>query len=299
MYDVIIIGTGVAGYSAAIYAARFNLKTLLVGKRFGGLLQDTHIVENYPGYKSISGFDLMQKMLDHVKSYDIDIVESEVTAIKKNDQFEVTTKDKSYEGKTIILATGTKARELNIPGEKEFKNKGVSYCALCDAPLFKDKVVGVIGGSDSAAKEALLLAEYAKKVYIIYRKEKIRAEPVNLERVKKNDKIEVINNTNVIEVKGDNMMDQVVLDNEFNGSKELELQGLFIEIGHIPQTELAKKLGVTLNEKGEVITDEDSKTSVEGVCAAGDLTNKDWKQAIIGAAEGVTAAWSIYNYLKN
>ncbi len=161
-----------------------------------------------------------------------------------------------------------------------------------------DKIVAVVGGSDSAAKEALLLTEYAKKVYIIYRKEKIRAEPINLERVEKNNKIEIINNTNIIEIKGDGLIDSVILDNEYKGNKELELGGLFIEIGQIPGSFLANKLNIKLNEKNEIIIDKYSKTDIDGVFAAGDVTDRIFKQAITGVAEGATAAYSAYMYLQ-
>tara|TARA_Y100000034_G_scaffold136150_1_gene211108 strand:+ start:2292 stop:3197 length:906 start_codon:yes stop_codon:yes gene_type:complete len=298
IYDVIILGSGVTGYSAAIYSARFGLKTLVIGTRFGGLLQDTNIVENYPGYKSISGLDLMKKFKEHVEDYDIDMVEDEVKDVKKiKNCFSVKGK-KSYKGKTLIFATGSKRRKLDVKGVEEFEGKGVSYCALCDGPLFKNKTVCVIGGSDSAAKEALLLSEYTKKVYIIYRKEKIRAEPINLERVNKSKKIEVINNTNIVEAKGSKFVEKVVLDKNFKGSKELKLDAIFIEIGQIPESELAKKLGVKLNKKGEIIIDCDSRTNVEGVCAAGDVADKEFKQAITGASEGVIAAFNLYEYLK-
>ena len=188
MYDIIIIGGGVSGIAAAIYSARFNLKTLILSQETGGLIQYTHLVENYPGYKSISGPQLADKFKEHVDDYKdlVDIKEEPAVDIeKKNSIFKVKTQKSSYEGKTILIATGTRRKELNAKGEKQFKNRGVSYCAVCDATFTKNKIVGVVGGSDSAAKEALLLSEYAKKVYIIYRKEKIRAEPINQKRIGK------------------------------------------------------------------------------------------------------------------
>lgn len=300
VYDVIIIGGGVAGYSAAIYAARFNLKTLVLAERLGGSLQDTHVVENYPGYRSISGYDLMKKFEEHVKDYKVEISEEEVVDVKKKkENFYIRTKKATYVTKTIIFATGIERRTANIRGEKRFKNKGVSYCAACDAPLFKGKIVAVVGGSDSAAKEALLLANYAKNVYIIYRKERIRAEPINLGRIKRKKKIKVINNTNVVEIGGDDYVTYITLDKPYNGNKKLKLDGLFIEMGGRPSNELAKKLDLKLNKKGEIIIDSYSKTNIEGVYAAGDVTNKRFKQAITAAAEGVNAAFSAYNYIKS
>ena len=299
VYDVIIIGGGVAGLSAAVYAARFNLSSIILTKRRMGLLQDTHLVENWIGVISASGMELMKRIENHAKHYNVPIVEEEVTDVKKEGKnFKVKTKKKTYEGKTVILATGTAIKHLGIPGEEEFKNKGVSYCAICDAPLFRDKVVGVVGGNDSAAKEALLLSEYTKHVYIIYRGKKIRAEPINAKRVAENKKITVVNNINVLEVKGDKFVKSVILDKPYKGSKEFKIEGLFIYVGQIPNTSLAKKLGVELNEKGEIIINMNSKTNVQGVFAAGDCTNRVFKQAITGAAEGVAAAYSANEYLK-
>ena len=185
-----------------------------------------------------------------------------------------------------------------MKGAEEFKSKGVHYCALCDGALYKDKVVAVIGGSDTAAKEALLLAQHAKKVYIIYRKEKIRAEPINLKLIEKNNKIEIINNTNVVEILGDKLVNKVILDKEYNGSRELTLNGIFGAIGHIPLSDLAVKLGVKINNKKEIMIDRESKTNVKGIFAAGDVVDSGFKQAITGVAEGVVAAHSAYSYIN-
>src|SRR3989338_9619394 len=275
-YDFVVIGGGSAGYPAAIYAARFGLKTIVITKERGGLLTTTHVVENYPGFIRLSGPELMQHMEDHVKDYDVPIVDDEVVDIgKEGDYFIVKARESQYKAKAVLLATGTERRKLNVPGEKEFYGKGVSYCATCDAPLFKGKVIGVVGGSDSAAKEALLLAEYGSKVYIIYRGEKIRPEPVNMTRVMNNRKIEIINNTNVKEIKGNKFVSHVVLDKPYKGKKELPLDALFVEIGHIPLSELAKKVGVKLNEKGEIIIDRMARTSVPGIYAAGDVASSE------------------------
>ena len=203
-------------------------------------------------------------------------------------------------GKTILFATGTKWKKLpeSVKGSREFENKGVNYCAICDGPLFRNKIVGVVGGSDSAAKDAMLLSEHAKKFYIIYRGEKIHPEPINMKRVEQNKKIEIINNTNVAEVKGEQIVKSVVLDRMYKGKKELELDGIFIAIGHIVLSDLAKPLGVKLNGKGEIIIDhKTSETNIEGVYAAGDVADKPFKQAITGVAEGCTAAYSAYEYI--
>ena len=257
IWDCIIVGGGVTGISAAIYAYRFNMKVMILAKDLGGLLATTHIVENYPGYASISGPDLMEKFKEHARYFNIPMVEEFVKKVNKAKcGFEVKTESKTYKTKTIILATGTEHKKLDVPGEKEYRNKGVSYCAICDAAFFKNKLVAVVGGSDSAAKEALLLSDHASKVYIIYRGEKIRPEPINAVNVEKNKKIEIINNTNIVEVKGDGKkLTHVILDKEYKGSKQLNLDGLFPAIGLIPQNELARQLGVKLNDKGQIIID--------------------------------------------
>ena len=185
-----------------------------------------------------------------------------------------------------------------MPGSKELENRGVAYCALCDSPLYKNKTVAVVGGSDSAVKDALVLAEHAKHVYIIYRGEQIHPEPINFKRVQQNKKIEVINNTNILEIKGKEVVESVILDKPFKGSKELKLNGVFVAIGHIFLSDLAKPLGVKLNEKGEIIIDhKTSETNIPGIFAAGDVADKPFKQSITGVAEGCTAAYSAYEYI--
>jgi len=300
MYDLIIIGGGIAAFSAALYAGRFQLKVLVLAEKLGGTLMLTDDISNYPGFSKISGMDLFEKVKNHAKEYNIEIIEKRAEKVKKEkDCFEVSTAEKKYKTKTIIFATGTEWRKLNVPGEKEFTSKGVHYCALCDGAFYKDKIIGVVGGSDSAAKEALLLAEYGKKVYIIYRKEKIRAEPITSAKVKENKKIEVINNTNVVEIKGDKFVNKVVFDKKYKNSKEFNLDGIFIAIGHIPLSGLAKSVGVKINNKKEVVVDKDSKTNVKGVFACGDVVDSKFKQAITGAAEGVIAAYNVYEYVKD
>ncbi len=299
MRDLIIIGSGSAGLSAAVYARRYLMNTLVIGELTGGLLTTAHLIENWPGIISISGAELMSNIERHAKHLGAEIINDSVISVKKSgDKFIVKTNNKEYESRAVIIATGTIHRRLGVKGEGEYYGKGVSYCAACDGPLFTNQVVGVVGGSDSAAKEAIVLSEYAKKVYIIYRREKLRAEPITLKRVNElinEGKIEVITNTNVTEIIGDGArVTSVKLD---NGS-ELKLNGLFVEIGLIPKTSIAKELGVELNDKGEIIVDMNAKTSINGVFAAGDCTNVSFKQAIIGAAQGVMAAHSAYEYIQ-
>ena len=304
-YDFIILGAGVAGLAGGMYGARLGLKTLVLGASYGsetpvgGVITTTNIVENYPGFIRLTGTELADKIREHAETYDLVTIKTEkANSLEKSDsEFIVKTDKGEYKCKAILFATGTKWRKLKVPGSVEFENKGIAYCALCDAPLFKGKVVAVVGGSDSAAKDALVLAEHASKVYIIYRGEKIRAEPPNMKRVEES-KIEVINNTNIVEIKGDKFVQSAVLDKEYNGSKELNLDGVFVAIGHIALSDLAKNVGVELNEKGEIkINHKTSETNIPGVFAAGDVSDKPFKQAITGVAEACTAAYSTFEYV--
>ncbi len=307
LYDTIIIGAGAAGLATAMYAGRLNLKALVLGAAsgtefpIGGVITLTDRVDNYPGFKHLTGMELAQKLEEHARDYDIEIKEEKVLDVSRQNKlncFAVKTKGADYYSKTVIFATGTKWKELQMKGAKEFKNKGVHYCALCDGAVYKNKIVAVIGGSDTAAKEALILAQHAKKVYIIYRGEKIRPEPANGKILEKNNKIEVITQTNVVEISGDKFVKKAVLDKEYHGSKELAVDGIFGAIGHIPLSELAVKLGVKVDDRKEIIIDRNSKTNIPGVFAAGDVVNSEFKQAITGIAEGVVAAYSAYNYIN-
>lgn len=294
MHDLIIIGGGPAGLSAAIYAARYMLNTLLLSKDHGGAIAEAHLVENYPGYEEISGLELMEKFRKQAKKLEVEIKDEEAEGIKKEkDHFVV---NNMHKAKKIILAIGTSRRKLNVPGEDEFIGKGVSYCVTCDAPFYRDKVVGVVGGNNSAARAAQLLSEYAKKVYIIYRKEKIRAEPKLCSQIDKNPKIEIINNTQVKEVKGEKFVNSVV----FDSGEVFMLDGLFIEIGSVPSATLPKEIGVKLDDNGYIIVDKAMNTNAKGVYAAGDITtgSNQWRQVITACAEGGIAAASAYLDIK-
>ena len=308
-YDLIILGAGGSGLAGAMYAARLGLKTLVLGKSHGaenpvgGVITTTNTVENYPGFTKISGMELGKKIEQHARSYNlVEIKEEKASEIKKlKNQFHVKTNKTGYETKTILFATGTKWKKLpeEVKGSRQFENKGISYCALCDGSLFKGKIVAVIGGSDSAAKDALLLSEHAKKVYMIYRGSQIHPEPINLNRILANKKIELINNTNLVEVRGDEIINSVILDKPYKGSRELKIQGIFVAIGHEILSELAEKLGVKVNNKKEIIINHmTSETNISGVFAAGDVTDKQFKQLITGVADACTAAYSAYEYVK-
>ena len=294
-YDLIVLGGGPSAIGCAIYAARFAMDVLIVGKTFGGLIATTHIVENYPAITSISGQGLMDMFRDHMDSLKIPYITDEIRSIEKiEDHFELHSFFQKFKAYSICLATGSDRKKLGIPGEEEFAGKGVSYCATCDGPFYKDKTVAVIGGSDSAAKEALFLAQSVKKVYIIYRGEEIRAEPINKRRVLNNPRIELIYKTNIVEIKGDGSVKSVIFDN----GKEFEIDGVFIEIGSLPNSDLAERIGVETNEKGEVKINRKSETNIPGIFAAGDVADAPFKQAITGVSEGVIAAYSAFDYVK-
>ncbi|MBN1263628.1 MAG: FAD-dependent oxidoreductase [Candidatus Pacebacteria bacterium] len=303
VYDLIIIGSGPAGLTASIYASRYKMRNLVLGKQAGGTIGLAHKVENYPGFVSISGLELMQKMEVQVERLGAEVFYDPAEDIKKTAEgfFQVTTDlGKSYLGKTLILATGTTRRKLGIPGEEEFLGRGVSYCTTCDAPFFKGKTVALVGGSDGAVSGAVHTAEFARKVYLIYRKDKLRAEPIWVEQAIANPRIKTIYNTNVLKIEGDKVVRKVMLDRPHEDSRELTLDGVFIEIGGIPGTSLAKIIKVALNEAGFVKVDQQMRTNVAGIFAAGDLTDfrPTFQQVVTVQAMGAVAAASAYQYLR-
>jgi thioredoxin reductase (NADPH) len=301
IYDLIIIGGGPAGLTASIYTLRYKLGHLVFSKEPGGQLNEIHKIENYPGYTSISGYDLAQKMIEQAKSLGGEIKMESIAKIeKKDDFFEVSTSIENYRAKNILLTVGTEYRKMNISGEKELKGKGVSYCATCDAAFFTDKEVCVVGGANSAAMATLLLAEYAAKIFLIYRGAELRCDPVYLEKIKANEKITVIYETNISEIKGTNKVEEIILDKEYNSSNSLGVDGVFIEIGSEPGVELAQELGVETDEKGFIKVNADQSTNIPGVYAAGDVTtgSNGMRQVITAAAEGAVAAGAIYKKIQ-
>jgi len=300
LYDIIIIGTGCAGLAGAMYAGRLGLSVLAIGELRGGTITLTHIVENYPGFISLTGMELADKLEAHARAYpNVEIKDGKVGKIAKTaNGFEIVSDAGTYESKTLLYTAGTEWKKLGVKGEKEFANKGVHYCALCDGAFYKGKHVAVIGGSDSAAKDALLLTQFASKVYIIYRGDKIRAEPVNYAAVTSHPKIEIIYNTNVLEIYGEKKVTGVLLDEPCNGSDMLAVDAVFVAVGHLPLSALAKETGVGIDAKGHVKINRDSETNVQGFFAAGDVTDTRFKQAIVGVGEAVSAAYSAYLYLE-
>jgi thioredoxin reductase (NADPH) len=295
IYDLIVLGGGPTAIGCAIYAARFAMDVLVIGKVFGGLIATTHLGENYPGITSTSGQGIMEMFKEHMNSLSIPYISDEVRSVEQvNGHFILHSFFQNFKTKSVVFATGSERKKLGIPGEEEFTGRGVSYCATCDGPFYKDKIVCVIGGSDSAAKEALFLSQNVRKVYIIYRGEEIRAEPINKKRVEENKKIEIIYKTNITEIKGENTVKSVIFDN----GKEFEIDGVFIEVGSNPNSDLARHIGININHKGEIIINRKSETNLPGIFAAGDVADAPFKQAITGVAEGVVAAYSAFDYVK-
>jgi len=294
-YDLIIIGSGPAGLTAGIYAARYNLNFLIIGELSGGAISEAHKVCNYPSQNNITGFNLTQNMVNHVKELEGEINQEKVIKITGTDNnFIIKTNKEEYNSKKIILAIGRKKQILNVKGEKEFLGKGLSYCATCDAAFYKDKTVAVIGGGNTAVTAALLLAEHSKKVYVLYRQKSFfRAEPVWVKQLEKEKKIEPIFNSNIKEIYGEDSVIGVTLNN----NKKLDVQGVFIEIGFKPNEELSNELGLK-TEKDYIIAGEEQETNIKGIYAAGDTTNNHLKQVITAAAEGAIASTSIYETLK-
>lgn len=296
IYDLIIVGAGAAALAAALYAARYKLKTLVIGEIPGGTSGTAHEVCNYPGFEKISGMELMMKMLSQIKNNGAEFLQGTVQDIKKEKNFLAKTEKETYEAKKIIISTGSERKKLGITGEKEFVGKGISYCATCDAGFYKEKIVGVVGGGDAALTAALLISIFAKKVYIFYRKDKFtRPDRVWLEQVEKNKKIEPIFNSEIEKLIGKEKIEGIKVKIN-NKEKKFELDGLFIEVGSTPNTELAQKLGVKL-DKGEIIVDKNMKTNISGIFAAGDITNNPFKQISTAVGEGSIAAYSVYKEL--
>jgi thioredoxin reductase (NADPH) len=296
-YDVVIVGGGPSGMTAAIYTSRRMLSTLVVTKEIGGQVVKTPDIENYPGFDLISGTELATKFINQAKKFGAEVAYDEVTKLEEeSNEFIVSGAKDSYQCKALILAFGKVPRKLKVKGEDEFKGKGVSYCATCDAPFFKGKVVAVSGGGNSAFEATLYLSTLAKKVYLIHRREEFRAEDIMIEKAKKRENVEIITSATISEIKGDSTVKSLVYHKD-SKETEIELNGVFVEVGYIVEDGLIKDF-VEMDERNQIKTKKDHSTSREGVFAAGDLTNSYYKQIIISAGEGAIAALSAAKYLE-
>lgn len=300
-YDIVIIGGGPAGLTAGIYAARAALKTVLLEQAMpGGLAATTDIIENYPGFpEGLSGPDLANHMLAQAERFGLEIQYTAAQFLTKTDNvFRITTDNGMIQSKTVIIASGAKPKMPGFQGEQEFHGKGVSYCATCDGAFFRDKTVVVVGGGDSAVEEALFLTKFATKVYIVHRRNELRATKYVQEKAKNNDKIEFILNSVIEAIKGENIVSAVDVKNVETGDiLTLEANGVFIYIGHAPSTELVQDM-VELDEGGYIITDDTMNTTVPGLFAAGDIRSKTLRQVVTAVSDGAIAAMAAEKYIE-
>jgi thioredoxin reductase (NADPH) len=298
-HDLTIIGSGAAGVAAAINAARYKIDFVLVGKLPGGNMSESYDVENYPGLEeTVPGHVLGDRMIAQLARFGCTPKMDGIKSIKKEKgKFIAVGNNTEYVSKTLLLATGTEKNRLNIPGETEFEGRGVAYCATCDGFFYKEKVVAVVGGGDSAVTAALYLADIANKVYLIARGEELRAEPTWQERLKQNKKIKIYLGTNIKEIIGTDKVEKIILE---KNNEEIKLDGVFIEIGQTPQTVLFSQIKVRLDDKNHIAVKDNQRTSVKGVWAAGDITNgsNGFRQIVTAAAEGAVAAVDIFTELK-
>lgn len=302
IYDIAIIGSGPAGFSASIYASRYRLKNIIFGKVPGGTITEAHMICNYPGIEDISGMELGMKFQQHAKNQGGEYSNESIADIKEEgNSFKlITDEGKEYYAKTVILASGTDRNKLAIPKEDDYLGKGLSYCATCDGMFYKDKTAAVIGGSSAATMAATMLSDIAKKVYIIYRGSELRGEPAWIDQVKAKNNVEIVYNTLITELEGENRLERVKLSKEYNNSEYLDVDGVFVEIGSEPNITLPLKLKIDVDEHSYIIVDKEQKTSKEGIWAAGDCTTNSncFKQVVTAVGEGAVAANSIYLYLK-
>ena len=304
LYDLIILGAGPAGITASVYAARKRMNFIVITGDIGGQAAWSGDIENYTGYQIVTGPELVKKFEEHMHQYNIPLKEGEqaIALEKKGNLLEVKTEEAIYQCKTCIVATGKKVRELKVPGEKEYKNKGLTYCATCDGPLFANKDVAVIGGGNSALDACLQLVKIAYKVYLINNTPALGGDPIMREKVTASDKVTILNNHVVTEVVGDKMVTGIRVREVKDPSKPskaaeklLNLHGVFVEIGLVPNSDFVK--GVEKNKIGEIIVDCHNSTTVPGIYAAGDVTSVPEKQIIIAAGEGAKALLSAFRYL--
>jgi alkyl hydroperoxide reductase subunit F len=302
MYDLIIIGGGPAGMTAAIYAAREKLNTLLITKEFGGQITKKEVaIENFPGFGKISAHDLVAKMEEHLKTFKVAIETAEVKAIDKTENgFTVRAGSKEFESRAVLLATGSDPRFLDVPGEKEMIGRGVGYCATCDGPLFSNRDVAVVGGGNNAFEAAIFLAGYAKKVYIIEYNLEVRADAENQERAARSGKVEVITNAQVLEIKGERFVSEIAYKDRASGQTARKpVEGVFVKVGMKPASALVAHLA-DLNDMGEVKYDAKThQTRTPGLFAAGDVSEEKYKQFIVACGEGAKAAMAIGQYFRS
>lgn len=297
IYDLVIIGAGPAGITAAVYAARKKMDSLVVTKDIGGQASLSGDIQNYTGYQFITGPELAIKFEEHMRKFNFDIKENEEVKelISEKGAFLVKTDKDNYQAKTVIVASGKRSRELGVTGEREFRNKGLTYCATCDGPLFAERDVAVIGGGNSALDAVLQLTKIANKIYVINITDNLTGDGTMQEKIRADNKVSIFNNSRVKEVLGDSFVQAIKIE-EDKEEKVLDVQGIFVEIGLIPNSDFAPSL--EKNERKEIIVNQQNETNIPGIFAAGDVTNVPEKQIIIAAGEGAKAVLSTFRYLS-
>ena len=298
MHDVIIVGGGVAAFSAALFVSRRGHKTLVIGKDIGGQANYTDVIENYPGLPESGGYQLVSVIRQQAESFGAEYLSAEASKIKAADGgFVVTAYHKQYKSQALILAFGKTPRDLAVPGEEEFKGRGISYCATCDAPLFKRKIVTVAGIGDISLEAALLAAKYANKVYLLAKSDKLIGHPALLKAVRSNRKIELMPFVQILAAAGQQTLERLRLKDLKSGQEfELPTDGLFVELGYVVQSHFLTDL-VELNQEGAIVVQSDQSTSVPGIYACGDVTDRPFKQAVISAGEAAAAGLAVSDYL--
>ncbi len=300
VYDVIIIGSGPAGLSAAIYAQRAMLSTLVIEKEYisGGQINDTYEIDNYPGIKGVAGLDLAERMREHADAMGAQFVTENVTSVEDGDLKKIITDSGSYEARTVIIATGATHSKLGVPGEEELGGIGVSYCATCDGAFFKNKTVAVVGGGDVALEDAIYLARTSAKVYVIHRRDEFRGARILAERLLALPNVEVLWNTQVRNIKGTGKVEELTIyNNKEDKESPLAVDGCFIAVGIKPNSEVFKSL-VDTDEAGYIVADETCSTSVKGIFAAGDVRLKQLRQIVTAVADGANAVTSAEKLIK-
>lgn len=297
MYDIIIIGSGIAGLTSAIYALNNKRKVLILeSQTYGGQIINSNIINNYPGFLEISGFDLMTNIYNQVKNLGGVIKYEEVLEITKNKK--VITKNETYEAKSIIISTGLSPRKLNLENEDKFIGKGISYCATCDGSFYKDKDVMVVGGGNTAIEDVIYLSNICKKVYLVYRRKELRKDVNLTEKVKRLSNVEIIYNSNIEKLNGDESLNSVdIINKDTEKITNIIIDGLFVAIGKIPSGNIFKDL-LNVTENGYIITDEDCHTNIDGIYAAGDIRKKKLRQLVTAASDGAIAAIEAIKYIN-